>query len=283
MKTTLQRYSLPLYFVMAYAIAWGGSLLIAAPKGFSTHDIGLTDIGIMFLFMLAGPSLSSIILIAYFEGTPGLNDLFARMKNLHFRWQWGAVAILTVPILSTATLLVLSVLVSPIYRPQITLAALGFGIVAGLLAGFFEEIGWTGFALPRLQMRYSPLASGLILGVLWAFWHIMADFWGNYATFGLFWFPTFFIYWLMPLTAYRILMVWVHQNSESLPLMQIMHAFYSGTLGVVGPTTSVEEGLLWKALFAASLWAMLTVVVIRYGGELSRSLKKMPQVQRVTN
>jgi hypothetical protein len=78
----------------------------------------------------------------------------------------------------------------------------------------------------------------------------------------------------MPLTAYRILMVWVHQNSGSLPLMQVMHAFYSGTLGVVGPATSVEEGLLWKAFFAAALWAMLTVVVIRYGGELSRTVKK---------
>ncbi|MBK8989242.1 MAG: hypothetical protein IPM39_24790 [Chloroflexi bacterium] len=74
----------------------------------------------------------------------------------------------------------------------------------------------------------------------------------------------------MPLTAYRILMVWVYQNSDSLPLMQIMHAFYSGTLGVVGPTTPVEEGLLWKALFAAVLWMILTIVVIRCGGGLSR-------------
>ncbi|MEJ2751557.1 MAG: hypothetical protein P8169_02555, partial [Chloroflexota bacterium] len=48
------------------------------------------------------------------------------------------------------------------------------------------------------------------------------------------------------------------------------HAFYSGTLGVVSPTTSVEEGLLWKALFAALLWIMLTSVIIRYGSELSR-------------
>ncbi|HRQ38610.1 MAG TPA: type II CAAX endopeptidase family protein [Chloroflexota bacterium] len=270
MKATVQRYSLFFYFVLAYGIAWGGSLFVAAARGFDPGNLGLSDIFIMFLFMLAGPSLASVVLTAGCEGKPGLNNLFARLKEWHVSWRWGAVAVLTVPTLATITLLLLSTLASPIYKPGVTLAALGFGIVAGSLAGFFEEIGWTGFALPRLQARYNPLASGLILGVLWAFWHIMADYWGNFAAFDLYWLPTFILFWFMPLTAYRVLMVWVHQNSPSLPLMQIMHAFYSGTLGVVGPTTSVEEGLLWKALFAASLWVMLTVVVVRFGGDLSR-------------
>jgi hypothetical protein len=278
MKPNLQRYALFLYFVMAYAIAWGGCLFIAAAKGFQTSIIGLTEIGFMFLFMLAGPSLSSLILTAYFEGKSGLRHLFTRLKNWRFRWQWSAIAILTIPALSITTLLALSALVSPIYKPEITLANIAFGVVAGLLAGFFEEIGWTGFALPRLQSKYSPLASGLILGVLWAFWHMMADFWGNHAAFGLYWLPTFIIYWLIPLTAYRILMVWVYQNSNSLPLMQVMHAFYSGTLGVVGPITSVEDGLLWKALFAAVLWVMLTIVIVRYGGDLTKSYVKNDQV-----
>ena len=277
MKKFIQRYPLAFYFVLAYGIAWGGALLIAALKGFRSSEIGITQIGFMFLFMLAGPSLASLALTGLLDGKPGLSQLFARMRNWHFNWRWAAVAMLTVPILAMSILWALSVIVSPIYKPEITLANIVFGVVAGSLAGFFEEIGWTGFALPRLQSRYSPLASGLILGVLWAFWHIMADYWGNNAAFGLYWLPTFIIYWLMPLTAYRTLMVWVHKNSDSLPLMQIMHAFYSGTLGVLGPTTSVEEGLLWKALFAAALWIMLTVVIIRYGGELSRSLTKKDQ------
>jgi membrane protease YdiL (CAAX protease family) len=273
MKTKLKTNALSLYFIMAYAIAWGGCLLVAALNGFQPAAIGMAQIGIMFLFMLAGPSISGISFTAYFDGKAGLRELFLRVKNWHFNRRWAAVAILTIPILSTGVLMALSVLVSPIYRPDITLAKLGFGVVAGFLAGFFEELGWTGFALPRLQSKYSALACGLILGILWAFWHIMADFWGNRATLGIYWLPTFIIYWLMPLTAYRVLMVWVYKNSSSLPLMQIMHAFYSGTLGIVSPTTSIEDGLLWKALFAVLLWIVLAFVIIHYGGELSRSPK----------
>ena len=273
LKKKLTPYALLLYFIMAYAIAWGGCLLVAALNGFQPAAIGTAQIGIMFLFMLAGPSISGISFTAYFDGKAGLRELFLRVKNWHFNWRWAAVAILTIPILSTGVLMALSVLVSPIYRPDITLAKLGFGVVAGFLAGFFEELGWTGFALPRLQSKYSALACGLILGILWAFWHIMADFWGNRATLGIYWLPTFIIYWLMPLTAYRVLMVWVYKNSSSLPLMQIMHAFYSGTLGIVSPTTSIEDGLLWKALFAVLLWIVLAFVIIHYGGELSRSPK----------
>ena len=271
LKKKLTPYALLLYFIMAYAIAWGGCLLVAALNGFQPAAIGTAQIAIMFLFMLVGPSISGISFTAYFDGKAGLRELFLRVKNWHFNWRWAAVAILTIPILSTGVLMALSVLVSPIYRPDITLAKLGFGVVAGFLAGFFEELGWTGFALPRLQSKYSALACGLILGIIWAFWHIMADFWGNHAAFGVFWLPTFIIYWLMPLTAYRVLMVWVYKNSSSLPLMQIMHAFYSGTLGVVSPITSIDDGLLWKALFAASLWVVMAVVIIRFGGELSRS------------
>ena len=100
----------------------------------------------------------------------------------------------------------------------------------------------------------------------------MADYWGNFSAFGLYWLPTFILFWFIPLIAYRTLMVWVYQNRPSLPLMQVMHAFYSGTLGVVGPTTSVEEGLLWKALFAITVWLLLTVVIIRYGESLSNKM-----------
>jgi membrane protease YdiL (CAAX protease family) len=47
-----------------------------------------------------------------------------------------------------------------------------------IYGGLSEEPGWRGFALPRLQAKFSPLVSSLILGVIWAVWHAPARFGG---------------------------------------------------------------------------------------------------------
>ena len=52
------------------------------------------------------------------------------------------------------------------------------GIAVGLVAGIFEELGWTGFAVPTLlRLRYGVLGTGLIVGVLWGAWHLPINFW----------------------------------------------------------------------------------------------------------
>jgi membrane protease YdiL (CAAX protease family) len=248
-KALINRYSLPVYFFFAYMIAWGGIMLIAATKAFDPHAIVMTDGVQMFFCMLLGPSLSSIFLTAILEGKVGLKNLFTRITI----WRVGLTGylpILTVPILSTSVLLILSALVSPIYKPSVNIV---FGVIIGALAGFFEETGWTGFALPRLQAKYSITVSGLILGLLWSFWHIMADYWGNIANFGSFWFPHFIIYWIIPLTAYRVLIAWVYKKTNSLLLGQIMHMFYTGTLIAVSPVLPVSIGLMWEVSFVTML------------------------------
>ena len=54
-------------------------------------------------------------------------------------------------------------------------AALGLALAVGIASDLFEELGWTGFATPRLLARHGCLAAGLGLGVLWATWHIGPD------------------------------------------------------------------------------------------------------------
>jgi uncharacterized protein len=54
------------------------------------------------------------------------------------------------------------------------------GIFAGLMAGIFEELGWTGFAIPTLlRLRYGVLSTGLIVGTLWAVWRLLVTFWAS--------------------------------------------------------------------------------------------------------
>lgn len=257
--TFIKRYSLTVYFIAAYIVAWGGILLVAEQRGFDPRTIELNDGVLMFFAMILGPSLGSLALTAFLNGKEGLRELFSRMGKWRVGLKWYAF-ILIIPITSLSIFLILSALVSKVYTPNMNI---GFGIVIGALAGFFEETGWTGFALPRLQSKFSVFVSGLILGLLWAIWHIMADFWGNFANFGMYWFPTFIIYWILPLTAYRILMAYVYKNTNSILLAQFMHMFYTGTLIAVSPTTSVTEGWLWQVPFGVVLWISVAVVFMR--------------------
>jgi hypothetical protein len=99
--------------------------------------------------------------------------------------RWYAVALLTTPALLVPILCVLSVVDDPVYLPRAQLHLFAIGLIAGA----FEEIGWTGLATPRLLERTAFHSAGLTLGFIWAFWHVLADFTGNISTMGAQW-PT---------------------------------------------------------------------------------------------
>jgi hypothetical protein len=87
------------------------------------------------------------------------------------------------------------------------------------------------------------------------------DFSGNISNLSLMeWITSFVIYWILPLTAYRILMTWVYFRTECV-LGQLMHASYTGWLIVLGPDTPKTD-LLWEAIFAAILWVFVGIVAI---------------------
>lgn len=261
-KPFFERHPLISYFVMAYGITWGGILIFLASKGFQLTSLQVQDVSILFMIvflaMLLGPSTSGIVLTRILDGRKGLQNLWLRIRHWKVGLPWYAVALLTVPVLTLVILSVLGSFVSPVYAPSFRIA-LG---IAGLLAGCFEEIGWTGFATPRLLKNNNPLKAGFSLGVLWACWHMLADFSGNIVNLSLTeWIAWFVIYWILPLTAYRILMTWVYSHTRSVFVAQLMHASYTGWLIILGPATPNTD-LLWEAIFAATLWILVGVVAI---------------------
>lgn len=279
-KSFIKRHPLVSYFGTAYGITWGSILIFLASKGFQLTSLQVQDVSILFVIvfvaMLLGPSTSGILLTGLLDGRNGLRELWLQIRRWQVGLPWYAVSLLTVPVLTLIIFSALKGFVSPVYAPSFRIA-LG---IAGLFAGWFEEIGWTGFATPRLLQRHDPLKAGFFLGLLWACWHMLADFAGNIVNLSLVeWMAWFIIYWILPLTAYRILMTWVYSHTQSVFLAQLMHASYTGWLIVLSPATPNTD-LLWEAIFAATLWILVGIVALNQGrfGEVVRNNKLEKEV-----
>jgi len=249
--------SLVIYFATAYAITWAGILAYVASKGLQLGEMGDADIPAVAGWMLLGPSAGGLVLTGLFEGRSGLARLVGRLQSWRAPARLWAAALGTNPLVFLALLGLLSLTVSPAFRPRFEPSFL----MVGLLAGALEELGWTGFATPRLLVRMSPVRAGLVLGTLWATWHAAADFSINGASMGLAWFPYFGVYWIAILIPYRVLMTWVYARTGSLLIAMLMHGSYTGWQGALSPATSTAESFVWQAALAVAIGAVVVAIV----------------------
>lgn len=154
---------LVLFFVFTYGVSW---ILFAIG-----HNLELLPI---ILLGIWAPSLTSIGLTAYFFGKKGVYQLFGRFKRIRIKWYWW-VLMLLIPATIHFTGRSLWQL---FYDGKITPSILSFPYWLGaiipsfIIAGFGEELGWRGFALPRLQRNFSPVKASFILAIVHLFWHL---------------------------------------------------------------------------------------------------------------
>ena len=216
----------------------------------------------MFPLMLLGPALAGIILTGRAEGKTGLRNLFSRIGRWRAGVRWYAAALLIPPVMISVVLLLLSTLVSPIYTPNRFLV----GFLFGIAAAFFEEIGWTGYAFPKLRLTHKALPAALLLGLLWGLWHFpVVDFLGAASPHGSF-LPAFFIAFILLMTAMRVLIAWIYTRTSSLLLPMIMHASSTGCLAALGPARlSPAQEACWYAVYAAALWILVIILAARQG------------------
>src|SRR5215208_3876684 len=149
------------------------------------------------------------------------------------------------------------------------------GYRRGLVVGFFEELGWTGFAIPTLlRQRYGVLSTGLIVGVLWGAWHLLVAFWSSGSASGEPALVSFLLDAFLFLVAFRVLMVWVYERTNgSLLVAILMHMSLVATVQMInpfGPLKMAGVSLLTFDLLWAALCAILAAVAVAQGGHLSR-------------
>jgi membrane protease YdiL (CAAX protease family) len=264
MSNWIRRHSIVSYFILAYTIAWGIEIpLVLAHQGIISMPIPMW----LHYFASLGPLSAALIMTAITDGGAGLRNLIARI----FKWRvdiryYGFAILLPLGLFAFAVLLeriikgswpALSLLGEVDYLPYLTpLGALGLWLVT---FGLGEETGWRGFALPHLQKTRSATMATLILGVLWACWHLPLFFYRDtYIQMGIAGFPML----ALSLICAAMIFTWLYNSTGgSLLIVMLFHAIFNWL-------TSNEAGGQYAAIIL-SVAVILAALYIprRYGME----------------
>ena len=177
LRRAFARHPLFAFVLLAFGLTW--PFMIADGLGYYgliPFRLTLSGAGlILVLLMSYGPTFAALIVTWATEGGAGIRTLLGRLLpwRAGVHWYVLALALPAMVAFGTATLQqVLGATIRPLPGPalHVVLLSLLASIVRGIVNG--EEIGWRGYALPRLQERYSALSASLILGVLWFAFHM---------------------------------------------------------------------------------------------------------------
>ena len=262
----IKRYPLLTYLTLTFAISWGGMFIAVRLAGIPVNeDQSAMLLVFAYIAMLAGPSVAGILLTGILDEKAGLREYSSRLLKWRVSVRWYVVALLTAPFLIAVVLLTLS-LISPGFIPRLFVEEdkafhLHFSLVTGLMVGVFEELGWTGFAVPRMRSRYGVLKTGLIVGFLFAVWNFPVVFGVSSATSTagalpmVIYMPAVLFSWL---PTYRVLMVWVYDRTGSLFVAMLMHASLIAFWRIFTPLTLTGTTLvIYYLVFTAAMWIVI--------------------------
>jgi len=261
------------YFFLTFAISWScfiGAALVA-PAG-TAPTTGLP--GIIYIVGVFGPALAAVAMTMWAEGRDGVVALLRRMLQApsEVRWYLFALAYLPAVKLSAAALhrLALGAWPAFCYTPwYLMLLAIPFS--TPVQSG--EEVGWRGYALPRLADRIGLGPASVVLGVIWGVWHLPFFFMADVDKSG----QSIPLY-VVGTTALSVAMAWLYARTNgSLLITMLMHAAINNTTDIV-PTAAAGAAnpyslhatpIAW--ITAALLWTVALWCLVRMpGGEAPR-------------
>lgn len=270
-RGAIARRPLTSFFALAYGVSW----IVWAPLWLGALGVsGLPTVPYHHALGAVGPIAAALIVSARLGDGRGVRELVRGMVAWRGRVPWIAVAVLGPVVL----LLIAAGAASLVAGTSIPLARLGqsaefpeFGLAAFLLYnvvtfGYGEEVGWRGFALPRLQAERSALSATLLLTVGWAGWHAPLFLYrAGYAEMGL----AGAAGWLVSLATGAILLTWLYNGSRgSLLVVALFHA----AVDVVF-TSRISSELVMNATGALITVSALAVLAITGPRFLSRGGK----------
>jgi uncharacterized protein len=183
-------------------------------------------------------------------------------------WYWYLIVLTGVPILLVGGTLVLPGTAGVLHAPPVMAAAayLPMLLVQILTTGLAEEPGWRDYALPLIQRRHGPALGTLILGLIWACWHLPLFFtsWSLAGTR-----PDTAHWWLsvgvfiLSAVAISYLITWVFNHTkESLPVALVLHASNNTVASLLLPAMFTHTHESWLLASGAIGYGAATAVLL---------------------
>ncbi len=267
-QNLIRRNPLAIFFPLAICISWS----IGIPLAFTAaSQIDRPSMPFSLHYLVGyGPMIAALLLTWIADGRAGLRDLFGRILRWRVRPIWWLMAVS--PLVLFAALALGQRILEGRWPDFALLGQVRFlpdlGLAAWLLwvltFGFGEEIGWRGYALPRLQKGRSALSATIILSVFLALWHVPAFFY--------LYDRSILIGWLIGMVAGAIVFTWFYNSSQgSILMVALWHGSFNFVTG-----SQAGEGVIAAVLSTAVMvWAVVLIFWFK-PANLSHYKKQVP-------
>jgi membrane protease YdiL (CAAX protease family) len=246
------------FLSVTFAITWIAwfSADALSPGGAATGASG-----VVFYLGVFAPGIVALVMTWRADGRPAVGTLLGRL----FQWQvglrWYAFALGYMAVVKLAAAVSHRIVAGawPAFgEDPVILMILAAVFSTVILGQAGEELGWRGYALPRLAARFGMGWASVLLGVIWAVWHLPLFFLAGTSTTD----QSFTLY-LLQVTALSVAVAWVYHNTGgSLLLTMLLHAAINNTKDIVPSAPATPPGV-WS--LNGSLVSWLTVGLLWVG------------------
>lgn len=276
MKSFLQRHALLVGALLMFLYTWAIELANSGILPFGVPPAVVLTLGWGFI-------LVSVLMTWVTLGKAAMVTFLKRLLIWRVGWMWWLVALLLLPALQFASILLTSWLtgvpadfsspmISAIVPLDVPLLALAAPWLVFELLTNGEEWGWRGYILPRLQAKYNALTASLIVGVIWSVWHL-PKFLGT----GLSG-ERSFAWFTVAHLALAVLYTWLYNNSRGSLLLVILFHATQNTAGMFLPGGfAVRGGIVDNMLIVLYVVAAIVVVIVSGAENLSRTENRQMQ------
>jgi membrane protease YdiL (CAAX protease family) len=267
-RESLESKNLIKFFLIAFGWTWlYWSLfifqIIKLPPEIGTPNVSFRDMLIyipIVVFSPYGPTFAAFTLTFLNEGKKAARDLWRKSLERNLSTRWLIITFLFQPMLCLLYRLISAL--NGVQQPQPQWLANPLFVLLPFFAsilngGLSEEIGWRGYALPRLQARFNAVESSLILGFIEGLWHVPLVFWVGDSRYGMS-IPVL-VLWQMIATFYR---TWIFNNTNGSIFAAIMFHAVGNTASWLVPFNIIAISWLPRTKYVQPFLLFVNIVII---------------------